>query len=141
MRRVGWVMVFAGLVVVTVGGCVSLGPTDPASSNASPKDDRVGLVVVNRTTQPVPLAPGFQVPACAEVFYGLPELDALAKADPNAEEVSITGVVPPADTLYFQLITSKELPQLFIDRAAWESMSEPPSWLDPKPDAWPACVG
>jgi hypothetical protein len=141
------------VLLVALGGCEGRTPSDAPRSDGPALDAPEGVLVVNRSQQPISPAQGWVVRACGELFFEASTLRTVADRwverieGPHApdapREVAWLDAwyVPPAGR-WFLLVTSTQDPQLFFDGL------EVPSRLladlpvaRPRPQDWPPCIG
>ena len=131
-------------------GCGTPAPTAAPSADAGDNAE-AGVLVVNRSQQPVAPAAGFVTPACGEVFYDVATAHLISDKMMAWAAGEVEDPVPPVGQLawwiappvgrWFILITSTDEPQLFFEGPVPQRLLEQAPTAKPKPDAWPACQG
>lgn len=158
-RRVTGAVTRAGRLVRVIAAAVVLpmlvgcgAPAEVRSPSPSPvtQDERLGVVVVNRTLQPVGPASGFVIPPCDELYFDPAAAQEVSRRKATFDDWPGGNPPPPIgrlddfivrpDEMWFLLVTSFAEPQYFYD-AARPKVPGADEVGRPKPAEWPACVG
>jgi hypothetical protein len=150
MRGLARLTTLATLVAV-LAGCGAPAPSATPGASAVEGDVEAGVVVVNRSQQPIAPVVGFVTPGCGERFYDPATAHVISDKMMAWGRGEVEDPAPPVGRLdawfvppsgrWFILVTSTDDPQIFFQGPVPSDLLAQLPTAKPRPDVWPPCVG